>query len=131
MSKEAANKLILELQTNEELKAKIKGFDDPEQMIKAAVEAGYDVTLQDLTDADKALRAAQAERTDEKLSLEDLESVAGGKVWFGEDAPDGHEMGCEWSYHHEDWQKEHDIWCSNNYYCKDTILHDTYLPTDE
>ena len=130
MSKEAAIKLITEFQTNEELKTKIAGIEDPEQMLKAAVEAGYDVTMQDLTDAEKALRAAQAERTDEKLSFEDLESVAGGQWWSGEDAPDGHEMGCEWFYHHEPWQYEKYIWCSNNYYCNGTILHDTSLPTD-
>ena len=44
MSKETAQKLITELQTNKELKAKIKGITDTEQLVKAAVDAGYDVT---------------------------------------------------------------------------------------
>ena len=44
MSKESAKKLISELQTNEELKAKIAGITDPAELTKKAVEAGYDVT---------------------------------------------------------------------------------------
>jgi len=37
MSKETAKKLIAELQTNEELKAKIAGITAPAEMVKKAV----------------------------------------------------------------------------------------------
>ena len=33
------------------------------------------------------------------LDVEDLDKVAGGVLWFGEDAPDGHEMGCVCTYY--------------------------------
>ena len=45
MSKESAKKLIAELQTNEELKAKIAGITDIAELTKKAVEAGYDGSL--------------------------------------------------------------------------------------
>ena len=99
MSKESAKKLIAELQTNEELMAKIAGITDIAELTKKAVEAGYDVTEADLIEADREFRTAQAERTDEKLSIDELEAAAGGRCWNGEDAPDGHEMGCKLFYH--------------------------------
>ncbi|MBP3854088.1 MAG: Nif11-like leader peptide family RiPP precursor [Ruminiclostridium sp.] len=99
MSKESAKKLISELQTNEELKAKIAGITDPAELTKKAVEAGYDVTEAELIEAEKEQRAAQAAKTDEKLSLDDLDAVAGGRNWENEDSPEGHEMGCALSYH--------------------------------
>ena len=109
MSKESAKKLISELQTNEELKAKIAGITDIAELTKKAVEAGYDVTEVELIEAEKEQRAAQAAKTDDKLSLDDLEAAAGG--------PDGHEMGCAACYHHYDWQEENGIWCSKSWYC--------------
>ncbi len=115
MSKETAKRLIEELQTNEELQAKIKGITDPVQLVKAAVDAGYDVTAGELTEAEKEFRAEKAKKT--KLSVEELEAVAGGMVWHGEDAPDGHEMGCVVSYHDYDYQEKAGIWCEDNYYC--------------
>jgi len=45
MSKETAKKLIAELQTNEDLKAKVAGITDPTELLKIANEAGYDVTI--------------------------------------------------------------------------------------
>ena len=93
MSKESAKKLISELQTNEELKAKIAGITDPAELTK------------------------KAEKTDEKLSLDDLDAVAGGYMWKGEDAPDGHELGCALSYHQHDYQIENNIWCNRFSYC--------------
>ncbi len=53
MSKETAKKLIAELQTNEELKAKVNGITDPGQLVKAAVDAGYYVTLDEVAEAEK------------------------------------------------------------------------------
>ena len=99
MSKESAKKLIAELQTNEELKAKIAGITDIAELTKKAVEAGYDVTEAELIEAEKEQRAAQAAKTDDKLSMDDLEAAAGGDFWRGDDAPDGHEIGCAICYY--------------------------------
>ena len=122
MSKESAKKLISELQTNEELKAKIAGITDVAELTKKAVEAGYDVTEAELIEAEKEFRKAQAAKTDEKLSLDDLEAAAGGMFYKGEEAPDGHEMGCLSSYHGKDWSKENNIWCKLEYYCPHTAI---------
>lgn len=67
MSKETAKKLIAELQTNDELKAKVQGITDPVQLVKAAVEAGFDVTAEEMTEAEKEFRAEQVRKT--KLSV--------------------------------------------------------------
>ena len=114
MSKEIAKKLIAELQTNEELKTKIVGIEDRAELVKKAVEAGYDVTVEELIEAEKEFRKELAGKTDE-LSPEELESAAGGKMWKADDASDGHESFCSLSYHHIDWHEEHDEWCKENY----------------
>ena len=115
MSMETAKRLIEELQTNDELKAKVQDITDPAQLVKAAVEAGYEVTAEEMTEAEKEFRAEKAQKT--RLSIEELDAVAGGAVWQGEDAPDGHELGCGVSYHDYDYQKENNIWCHESYYC--------------
>ena len=123
MAKENAKELIAELQTNEELKAQVEGITDPEELAKKAIEAGYDVTTAELVEAEKEFRKELAEKSDaqaKKLSVDELESVAGGDEntwWQGELAPDGHEMGCAMSYHGYDWSKEHNIWCGYVFYC--------------
>ena len=53
MSMETAKKLIADLQTNEDFKAKISGITDPTELVKKAVEAGYDVTLDEVAEAEK------------------------------------------------------------------------------
>ena len=93
MSKETAKKLIAELQTNEELKAKIAGVTDPAEMVKAAVEAGYDVTLEEMLAAEKEYKAALAQKTDE-LTADELEAAAGGVMWRSETNSEGKEYAC-------------------------------------
>lgn len=44
------------------------------------------------------------QRDDRKLSVDELDAVSGGAFWFGEDAPDGHEIGC-WNIWYEDWSE--------------------------
>jgi len=44
MSKETAKKLIADLQSSEELKAKVNGITDPAELLKIARESGYDFT---------------------------------------------------------------------------------------
>ena len=121
MSKETAKKLIAELETNAELKAKVSGITDAAELLKIANESGYDVTMEELTEAEREYKRDKAAETDEKLSFDDLEGVAGGGLWTGDDAPDGHEMGCAISYHGTDWQIENNIWCTKHWYCQKSL----------
>ncbi|MBO6301818.1 MAG: Nif11-like leader peptide family natural product precursor [Ruminiclostridium sp.] len=116
MSKEIAKKLIAELETNEELKAKVEGVSDPEELLKIAKASGYDVTIEELIEAEKESRKSKAAETDEKLSFDDLENVAGGTFWRNDDAPDGHEIGCKLCYHGIDWCRSKDIWCNKEFW---------------
>jgi hypothetical protein len=38
-----------------EFKAKVQGISDPAQLVKSAVDAGYDVTVEELIEAEKEL----------------------------------------------------------------------------
>ena len=78
------------------------------------------MTADELIEAEKEFRKELAEKNDaqaKKISLDDLDSVAGGTCWEGEDAPDGHEMGCNVCYHYYDYSKETGNWCKNKYFC--------------
>ena len=119
MSKETAKKLIAELQTNEELKAKTAGITDKDELVKMAVEAGYDVTLEEMTEAEKVFRAEMAQKSDE-LSAAELESAAGGGLFMNETAPDGHEYDCVTSYHDFGYQTSRQEYCKDKYYCPST-----------
>lgn len=120
MSKENARKFYKDLQANEELKAKIKGLTDSAELVKAVNEAGYDATLEELTEAEREIRAEQAAKSDaaeKELSAEELSAAAGGMHWNGDDAPDGHELGCICFYYSYAEQEERNWWCNNTYYC--------------
>ena len=112
MSKEIAKKLITELQTNAELKAKIAGITDPAEMVKKAASAGYDVTLEEMTEAEKEFRAEMAKKADE------LESAAGGRFWAAEERSDGKEYNCNVCNLKYDDQKEKGDWCKRQSYCE-------------
>ena len=120
MSKENAQKLFAELKTNKELREKIQSYDTTADIVKAAVEAGYNVTEAELAEAEQELRKQVAQRTDaqsEELSPDKLENAAGGMLFFGETAPDGHEMGCFMLYHYEGWQLRNNISCKDKFFC--------------
>ena len=120
MSKENAKKFFEELKTNETLKAKVSAVTDPSELVKLAEEMGLDVSREELAEADRAIRAAQAEKTAEterELSAEELGAAAGGALWQAEDAPDGFEMGCMLVFHGYSYQEENNIWCADMYYC--------------
>ena len=127
MSKETAKKLIAEMQTSEELKAKIAGITDKDELVKMAVEAGYDVTLEELTQAEHEYRAEQAAKTDE-LTADELEAAAGGKLWQGEENPEGKEYGCAACNLKYDDQKKSGDWCRSSYYCESEYFAD--LPAE-
>ena len=64
MSKEIAKNLIAELQTNEELKSKVEGITDPEELAKKAVEEGYEVTVDELVEAEREYKSELADKND-------------------------------------------------------------------
>ena len=121
MSKETAKKLITEVQTNEELKAKIEGITDRSELMKIAAESGYDVTMEEFEEAEREYRRERARGTDEKLSFDDLEAVAGGACNQSQDAPDGHEMGCNSSYYSEEDCYEKGYYCTGDNFTKDYL----------
>ena len=117
MSKETAKKLIAEMQTNEELKAKIAGITDPAEMVKKAASAGYDVTLGEMLEAEKEYRAEMAKRADE-LSADELEGAAGGIFWSSEENKDGKEFNCIYCNLSEEYQVDNKEWCNKVYTCE-------------
>ena len=117
MAKETAKKLIAELQTNEELRAKVKGITDRAEMVKIAVEAGYDVTLEELTEAEREYKAEMAKRADE-LSADELEGAAGGIFWSSEENKDGKEFNCIYCNLNEEYQVDNKEWCNKVYTCE-------------
>jgi hypothetical protein len=81
------------------------------------------VTAEELEEAVKAMRKAAGEATKE-LSLDEMGKTAGGIFWTGEDAPDGHEMGCFMTYHHHQWSVDNNIWCKSTFYCTGSYTSD-------
>ncbi|MBO6228986.1 MAG: Nif11-like leader peptide family RiPP precursor [Ruminiclostridium sp.] len=122
MSKEIAKKLIAELQTNTELKAKIAGIEDKDELVKIAVQNGYDVTLEEMTEAEKEFRAEMAQKSDE-LTADELEGVAGGGMWQAEDNKEGKEFRCAFCNLHYRDQADNNEWCQNNYFCNTTNIN--------
>ena len=43
---------------------------------------------------EKEKKIIKDEPVDKELNKEELDNVSGGYLWFGEDAPDGHESTC-------------------------------------
>ena len=130
MSKKTVKKFIDELGKNEELRAKVQGVSDLSETVKIAADMGYDLTIEELMKVDKELRREQSEKTDEtvkELSADELGEAAGGLVWKGEDAPDGHEMGCAIFYHGYSYQFDKGLWCNKSYWC---ISNSIFVDTD-
>ena len=123
MSKEIAKKLIAELQTNEELKAKIAGITDPAEMVKTAVQNGYDVTVEEMIEAEREYRAETAKKSDE-LSADELEGAAGGTWWLNDKNKDGKEFNCDYCDLDYEYQKEHNEWCRYHYWCADKFYRE-------
>jgi len=117
MAKETAKKLIAEMQTNEELKAKIAGIEDKDELVKIAVQNGYDVTLEEMTEAEKEFRAEMAQKSDE-LSADELEAAAGGEFWRDDENKDGKEFNCAICNLKVDYQAKTGENCNARYYCQ-------------
>ena len=122
MSVENVKKFRKDLEENEELKEKVKkelevfkdsGKRESDLLPEIARKLGYDFTDEEFSEANKT------------LSDEELANVSAGVLWFGEDAPDGHELTCIKFYY----------WGWTNYYfengicenCKSTNYKPGYL----
>jgi predicted ribosomally synthesized peptide with nif11-like leader len=118
MSKNAAMDFINELRTNVELYDNSLHVSSVDEMVEIAQKAGFDVTAEDLAEAEREARRLLSDESDKAadmvtLSSEELSDVSGGAFFLGEDASDGHEMGCFLSYHHDRFTES----CVSNYYC--------------
>ena len=117
MALENAKMFLNQIMKDKALRARVAG-KAPDGVAVIAKELGFDVTAEELKQAEQDLRIPST--TGEKpveMNLDDMDKVAGGAAFMGEDAPDGHEMGCLWAYHHYNYQKENNIWCQKAYYC--------------
>ncbi len=77
------------------------GKKESEALVEVAGKLGYEVTAEELG---KALAETR------ELDDEELEKVSGGAFWLGDDAPNGHEVGCFAFYYHswDDYYQERD-----------------------
>ena len=104
----------------------------PAQAAAVAAELGFEVTEDELLAAEKELRAQSKKSSAEVVELNgetDMDGAAGGAFWHGDDAPDGHEMGCDAFYHGYEYSKETGVWCAKEYY-QNTSCQDMNLMTD-
>ena len=116
MSKETAKKLIAELLENEELRTRIADVTGTDELVKKAAEAGYDVTLEEMLEAEREYKSKIMSKTDE-LTTDELEAAAGGGLWEDEYSRDGKEFGCAvCNLHYEDQQKLQE-WCRKDFFC--------------
>ncbi len=122
MALENARKFLEQVMKDKALRA-CTAEKEPAEVVAIAKELGFDVTAEELEEAVKAMRKAAGEATKE-LSIDELGKVAGGIFWTGEDAPDGHEMGCFMTYHHHQWSVDNNIWCKSTFYCTGSYTSD-------
>ena len=116
MALENAKKFLEQAMKDEALRARVSE-KEPGEVAAIASELGFEVTAAELTQAELALRLAPANREKSvELNVNDLAQVAGGDFWAGDDAPDGHEMGCFITYHQWWTCEENKWWCHNYYY---------------
>ena len=116
-------KFIEELANNEAFAEKVIKVSNSDEIIAIAADAGIQVTAEDLAEAEKQLKMEVSRATEgemEELTLDELENASGGAFFAGEDASDGHEMGCFIKWHKADDCKQLDEWCTFNYYDKET-----------
>ena len=116
MAADNAKAFIEKMLSDPELQEKV-GSAGPEDITGIAKELGFDTSAEEIEKVYKEMRSASGD-IPEELSEDEIDNIAGGRVWCGEDAPDDHEMGCSIFYHGYSWQEENDVWCKKNYFCQ-------------
>ena len=86
-----------------ELREKLLTADSAEKVAELLKADGQEVEPDDVEKL-WAEVTKKRQKDDRKLSVDELDAVSGGAFWFGEDAPDGHEIGC-WNIWYEDWSE--------------------------
>jgi hypothetical protein len=118
MSNAVARQFIQELRTNTDLYDRSLKIDSVEEMVEFARNAGFDVDVESLIGAEQEARSILSAESDDaamaiKLTPEEAEAIAGGEMWRGDDAADGHELGCSIAYHGKGYKEK----CRETYYC--------------
>ena len=129
MSRNNEKQFLKKLMTDAALRAKVEEASS-EDITAIAREAGFDIDPVALEKAARELRSASAPKVTE-ISPEEMDKAAAGVLWLGEDAPDGHEMGCAFVYHLAKWSVQNDIWCKSVWYClsEHHSLEDSPVPS--
>ena len=115
MALENAKRFLKQVMNDADLRARVAEKELAEVAVMAR-ELRFDVTAEELDEAVRELRQAGTSAPKE-LSPDEMNGIAGGAWWSGEDAPDGHEMGCVLTYHSLRWQIDNNIWCNSEYFC--------------
>ena len=89
------------LNITNELKAKLLTADSAEKVAELLKADGQEVGPDDVEKLWAEVTKFR-QKDDRKLSVDELDAVSGGVFWLGNDAPDGHELGC-WSFWYENW----------------------------
>ena len=136
MAIEQAKELLKAIRTDPKAKELLGDAAEPrseEEMIrlcaKLAPNLGFDVSEIDIREALAATEQERLNRTAagvQMVSDEDVANATGGDAvgafWQGEDAPNGHEMGCLFTYYDFDWQRDNSVWCKSEYYCNEAHI---------
>ena len=84
-----------------ELREKLLTADSAEKVAELLKADGQEVEPNDVEKL-WAEVTKYRQKDDRKLSVDELDAVSGGVFWLGDDAPDGHELGC-WKFWYETW----------------------------
>ena len=84
-----------------ELREKLLTADSAEKVAELLKADGQEVEPNDVEKL-WAEVTKYRQKDDRELSLDEMDAVSGGVFWLGNDAPDGHEVGC-WSFWYESW----------------------------
>ena len=115
MALEHAKKFLEKAMKEPELNERIRMMETGE-VVTSARNMGFDFIPEELDAALQEFRQA-ANQIPEALDTDEMSRASGASLWNGEDAPDGHEMGCMMTYHGREWSIEHDVWCKLMYSC--------------
>ena len=141
MSMEKLTALLDAVRTDPRAKELLKDAAEPkseEEMIRLcadiAPKLGFDITEDEIRAGIAEMVRERMEKTAadmEKLPEDELKNAAGGACWTGDEAPDGHEMGCLIAYHGWQWSHDNDIWCRESYWCYRLIKYKNYTCTGQ
>ena len=85
---------------NNELKEKLIKAKNKEELVAQLKAEGQDISEADkIWDEIAARKEKEKENDGKTLSMEELDAVSGGILGLGDDAPDGHELNCIFTWY--------------------------------